>query len=112
MDVVSERGIAQFDVYLVQLDPAIGVEMRKARPCVVVSPEVMHRHVRTVIVAPLTSQPKSYPTRVPSRFAGKLGEVALDHIRAVDRIRLLKRLGSIDDATAAQLRSTLVKMFK
>ncbi|HEY7116627.1 MAG TPA: type II toxin-antitoxin system PemK/MazF family toxin [Tepidisphaeraceae bacterium] len=104
--------IHPFDVYLVQLDPAIGVEMRKARPCVIVSPEIMHRHVRTVIVAPLTSHPKQYPTRVRCRFAGRPGEVALDHVRAVDRSRLLKRLGTIDGPTAARVRVGLVNMFK
>ena len=112
MDVVSHRPIETFDVYLVQLDPALGAEMRKSRPCVVVSPELMHRHVRTVIVAPLTSQPKTYPPRVPCHFAGRPGEIALDHIRAVDRLRLLKWLGTLDAPTADKIRETLVNMFK
>ena len=110
--MVSDTGIEQFDVYLVRLDPAVGVEMRKARPCVVVSPGLMHRHVHTVIIAPLTSQPKAYPTRVSCQFEGRLGEVALDHIRAVDRLRLLKRLGAVDEPTATKIRRALVNMFR
>jgi mRNA interferase MazF len=103
--------IYRFEVYLTRLDPAVGAEMQKTRPCLVVSPDEMHRNVRTVIVAPLTSTKSGIPTRVPCRFAGRTGEVAIDHLRAVDRSRLVKRLGKFDDATAHAVAQTLVKLF-
>ncbi len=103
--------IQRFEVYLAKLDPSIGAEMQKIRPCLVISPDQMHRHVRTVILAPLTSAQTELPTRVPCNFGGKTGEVALDQVRAVDRARLLKRLGRFDGPTSAAVRKTLVKMF-
>jgi mRNA interferase MazF len=109
--MVSERAIEPYSVYLVHLEPTVGVEMNKARPCVVISPEVMHRVVRTVVIAPLTTHKREYPTRVSCRFAGRTGEVALDQLRSVDRSRLLKRLGSFDDASEARVREALVRMF-
>lgn len=109
---MSERDVESYAVYLVRLDPTVGAEMNKARPCVVVSPESMHRTVKTVIIAPLTSQPHSFPTRVACRFEGRNGQIALDQLRAVDRRRLLKRLGQFDSATAAKVREAIIKMFK
>jgi len=112
MDVVVEFApIKRFSVYLVPLDAAVGSEMRKTRPCVVISPEVSHKFLRTVIVAPLTTTARHYPSRVQCRFAGRSGEIALDQIRAIDRSRLLKRLGDLDVATGESLSRTLVKMF-
>ena len=111
--MVSQPSVQRFDVYLVRLDPSIGVEMRKTRPCVVISPEVMHRFVRTVIVAPLTSRaPSGYPTRVQTRFEGRPGEIALDQMRAIDQTRLMKRLGSLDAASAKAVTTVLVEMFE
>ncbi len=104
--------IRRFDVFLVSLDPAVGVEMGKTRPCLVVSPDSMHRHVNTVIIAPLTSAQASYPTRVPCRFGGKTGQVALDHIHAVDRSRLIKRLGRFDAHTSASVIEAILKLFE
>jgi mRNA interferase MazF len=103
--------ISRFDIYLVQLDPTTGVEMRKTRPCVVISPDQMHRHLQTVILAPLTSTRSGYPTRVACRFAGKHGEIALDHMRAVDHSRLVRRLGRLDTQTANDLLRTLRHFF-
>ena len=100
--------IERYGVYLVNLDPSIGVEMKKIRPCVVLSPEEMHRNVGTVIIAPLTTTSKGYPTRIASRFANKPGEIAFDQMRSVDRRRFLKRLGRIDDATADHVRRKLI----
>jgi len=100
--------IRRFDVYLTNLDPAVGVEMKKTRPCLVVSPDLMHRFVDTVIIAPLTSAQANYPTRVPCRFAGKTGQVALDHLHAVDRSRLVKRLGR----TSAAVLQALLRLFE
>src|SRR5215213_4608129 len=95
MDVVGKR----FGVYLVSLDPTVGSEIQKTRPCVVVSPDEMNRHIRTVIVAPMTTGGQAYPTRVACTFQGKRGQVVLDQIRTVDTTRLIRRLGAIDART-------------
>src|SRR6476660_3351821 len=93
--------VSRFEVYLINLDPTVGSEIKKTRPCLVVSPDEINHHIRTVIVAPLTSKGNSYPTRVACRFQGKEGQVVLDQIRAVDRSRLIKKLGTIHSKTAA-----------
>lgn len=103
--------IARFDVHLVTLDPTRGSEIRKTRPCLVISPDEMNRHIRTVIVAPMTSTRKDYPTRVNCTFENVEGQVALDQIRTVDKSRLAKRLGRIDDATRDDVLATLQEMF-
>src|ERR1035437_8168243 len=103
--------IRRFDVYLTRLDPVVGVEMGKTRPCLVVSPDLMHRFVNTVVIAPLTSSQANYPTRVPCRFAGKTGQVALDHIHAVDRGRLIKLLGRFDPQTSAAVVEAIQRLF-
>lgn len=104
--------VTRFEVYLVSLDPAVGHEIRKARPCLVVSPDEMNRHLGTVIVAPMTTQGKPYPSRVPCRFQGTRGLVVLDQLRTVDRLRLVKRLGRIDAKTADAVLDLLQEMFK
>jgi mRNA interferase MazF len=103
--------IHRFEVHLVSLDPAAGGEIRKTRPCLVLSPDEMNRYVRTVIVAPMTTAGPSYPTRVPCRFQGKDGQVVLDQIRTVDRARLVKKLGRLDRETSASLLDVLQEMF-
>jgi mRNA interferase MazF len=110
MEMVS-RPPKQDEVWLVTLDPAVGVEIQKTRPCLVVSPEEMNDHLRSVIVAPMTTTIRPYPTRVPLRFQGKAGQVALDQIRAVDKNRLLRKLGSVSENVANATSTTLVKMF-
>lgn len=107
MDMVVSR----FDVCLVRLDPTEGHEIRKTRPCVVVSPDELNRHLGTLIVAPLTSTGQDYPSRVPVRFHGRAGQVALDQIPSVDRRRLVKRLGRIDAFAARRTLSVLAEMF-
>ena len=107
MALVVER----FGVYLVSLDPAVGHEISKTRPCLVVSPDEMNRRLRTVMVAPMTTARHGYPTRVACRFAGKAGEVALDQIRTVDQSRLKKRLGTLDRPTARKVLDVLQEMF-
>lgn len=82
--------VNRFDVYLVALDPTLGSEIKKTRPCVVISPDEMNRHLNTVIIAPLTSTRKKYPTRVGLSFQGKKGDIVLDQIRTVDKKRLVK----------------------
>jgi mRNA interferase MazF len=104
--------IDRFQVYLVNLDPTIGSEVRKTRPCLVVSPDDMNHRIRTVIVAPMTTKGQPYPTRVPCRFQGKDGQVALDQIRTVDRSRLVKRLGRINAGTATNVLGILREMFE
>ena len=103
--------VRQYQIHLVVLDPTRGSELRKRRPCVVVSPDEMNRHIRTVIVAPMTSVTRTYPTRVPITFRRKQGQVALDQIRTVDKTRLVKRLGRVSPATAQAISGVLVEMF-
>jgi len=102
--------VRRFGVYLVALDPMRGSEMQKTRPCVVISPEEMHV-LRTVIIAPMTTKGKPYPTRVPVTFRGKSGLIALDQIRTVDRGRLVKHLGRIHPKTGARVLAVLDDMF-
>jgi mRNA interferase MazF len=103
--------VSRFEVHLVNLDPTVGSEIEKTRPCLVVSPDEINHNIRTVIVAPLTTQGKPYPTRVPCRFKGKDGQVVLDQIRTVDQSRLIKKLGKIDGKTAAAVLDVLQEMF-
>jgi len=104
--------IERFGVYLIALDPTVGFEMSKTRPCLVVSPDEMNRHLRTVIIAPLTSTRKGYPSRVGCRFQGKQGEVVLDQLRKVDRSRLVRRLGSLDPTAGRKVVNTLLEIFR
>ena len=99
------------EVWLVSLDPTLGSEIKKTRPCLVVSPDEMNEHLKTVIVAPMTTTERPYPTRVGLTFQGKAGQVALDQIRAVDRDRLIQRLGTVSPKTAQTVSSVLVEMF-
>ena len=103
--------IARFGIYLVSLDPTVGSEIRKRRPCVVVSPDEMNRHIRTVIVAPMTSKGQPYPTRVACTFQGKAGQVVLDQLRTVDKSRLINRLGALDSRTRPRVLHVLKEMF-
>ena len=103
--------VKRFDVYLVALDPAVGSEIQKTRPCLVVSPDEMNRHIATVIVAPMTTKGQPYPSRVPCQFEGKDGQVVLDQLRTVDKSRLVKHLGGIDAETQTGVLNTLAKMF-
>ncbi len=107
MGMVASR----FEVYLVRLDPTKGRELRKTRPCLIISPDEMNRHIATVIVAPMTTKGRSYPTRIPVRFQRKTGEIVLDQIPTVDKNRLIKRLGKIDEATAQKVLALLAEMF-
>lgn len=104
-------GVARFDVYLVVLDPTVGAEMRKTRPCLVISPDEMNRNIRTAIIAPMTSQGRAYPTRVACRFQNVAGQVVLDQLRAVDQSRLVKRLGRLDEAAQTAVLTTLAELF-
>jgi mRNA interferase MazF len=102
----------RFSVFRVNLDPTVGSEIRKTRPCVVVSPNEMNRNIRTVIVAPMTTAGRGYPTRVPLRFRRRDGEIALDQIRTIDKARLGRRLGKIPESVAENVSTTLVEIFR
>lgn len=103
--------IKRFDVYLVNLDPTVGSEIRKSRPCLIVSPDEMNRHIATVIAAPMTTKGRNWPTRVPCSFKGKDGQVVLDQIRTIDKKRLMQKLGRIDKPTQDEVLSILAEMF-
>ena len=103
--------IRRFDVYLIGLDPTVGSEIRKTRPCLVISPDEMNRHIATVIVAPMTTASRPYPTRVAVHFAGQDGQIVLDQIRTVDRTRLVRQLERIDAATEQQVLVALARLF-
>jgi mRNA interferase MazF len=95
----------------VSLDPTVGSEIRKTRPCVVISPNELNRMLRTVIVAPMTTSGHACPWRVPVTFAGKAGRIALDQVRSEDRDRVVRRLGTLDAATAGRVLDALAEMF-
>lgn len=101
----------RFEVYLVNLDPTVGSEIKKKRPCLVISPDEMNAHIATVIVAPMTTQGRAYPTRVLCKFQGKDGQIVLDQIRTVDKARLAKKLGTIGAATQKATLAVLAEMF-
>jgi len=99
------------EVHLVRLDPTLGSEIQKARPCVVVSPDELNAHLRTVIVAPMTTAGRAYPWRIRCRFQKRSGYVVLDQLRTVDRERLVKRLGVLEASTVAAVLAGLQEMF-
>lgn len=99
------------EVWLVALDPSRGSEIRKTRPCLVVSPDEMNRHLMTTIVAPMTTTERPFPTRVSVNFQGKKGQVALDQLRTVDRQRLVRKLGTVSAKTANSVSAVLTEMF-
>ena len=101
----------RFDVWLVNLDPTIGSEIKKTRPCLIVSPDEMNRHINTVIVTPMTTKGRPYPTRVACRFQGKTGQIVLDQLRTVDKARLVRQLGSIGAKTQQATLAVLAEMF-
>lgn len=103
--------VERFDVYLINLDPTVGSEIRKTRPCLIISPNEMNRHIATVIVAPMTTKGPDYPTRVACRFQGKDGQVVLDQVRTVDKARLVSRLGRINKSTQKAVLATLAELF-
>jgi mRNA interferase MazF len=103
--------VKRFEVYLINLDPTVGSEIQKTRPCLVISPDEMNRFIRTVIVAPMTTKGTSYPTRVSCKFQGKQGQVVLDQIRTVDKTRLVRRLGKVNKQTQSEVLSVLNEMF-
>lgn len=103
--------VERFDIFLVNLDPTIGSEIKKTRPCVIISPDEMNRWIRTVIIAPMTTKGRPYPTRVACQFQGKEGQIVLDQIRTVDKTRLVRKLGRLKDSEQSQVFMVLAEMF-
>lgn len=103
--------VNRFEVYLINLDPTVGSEIEKTRPCLVISPDEMNHYIKTVIVAPMTTKGRSYPTRVKCQFKGREGQIALDQIRTVDNNRLIRKLGRIEKRTADEVLTILNEMF-
>jgi mRNA interferase MazF len=103
--------IGRFEIFQVNLDPTIGSEIKKSRPCIVISPDEMNRHIATVIIAPLTSKGKDYPSRVPCTFKGRKGQIVLDQIRTVDKARLIRKMGTADHKTQDKVLAILSEMF-
>jgi mRNA interferase MazF len=103
--------VKRFEVYLVNLDPTIGSEIQKTRPCLVISPDEMNNHIATIIVAPMTTKGRDYPSRVNCQFEGKAGQIVLDQIRTVDKSRLVKKLGKINATTQDEVLAVLLEMF-
>lgn len=107
MELVAKR----FEVYLINLDPTIGSEIKKTRPCLIISPDEMNAHIATVLVAPMNTKGLAYPTRVSCKFQGKDGQIVLDQIRTVDKTRLVKKLGTISATTQKAALAVLTEMF-
>lgn len=103
--------VKRFDVFLINLDPTIGSEIQKTRPCVVISPDEMNRYIATIIAAPMTTKGKIYPTRVECQFQGKKGKIVLDQIRTIDKTRLVKKLGQVNQDEQSRVLDVLAKMF-
>jgi len=103
--------VNRFDVYLTNLDPTVGSEIEKTRPCLIISPDEMNAHIHTVIVAPMSTAGKDYPTRVTCHFKKKKGQIILDQIRTIDKTRLIKKLGALDAETQLKVISVLQRLF-
>lgn len=106
-----ELVVKRFEVYLVNLNPVVGSEIKKTRPCLIISPDEMNAHIATVLVAPMTTKGRPYPTRVPCHFQGKHGQVVIDQIRTVDKSRLVRCLGEIDKSVSESVLTVLGEMF-
>jgi len=109
--MVSRRSIRRGEIWFVKLDPTVGSEIRKTRPCVIVSPTEIHDYLRTAIIAPLTSKGFSAPYRIPVRHGGRNGIILLDQIRAIDKSRLTKRVGALAPTTLSTVLSVLTELF-
>jgi mRNA interferase MazF len=103
--------VNRFDVYLINLDPTVGSEIQKTRPCLIISPDEMNKHIRAVIVAPMTTAGKDYPTWIQCKFKRKKGQIVLDQIRTIDKTRLIKKLGTIDPNSQIEVIAVLQRLF-
>lgn len=105
------ESVKQYDIILVNLDPTIGSEIKKTRPCVILSPDEMNRNLQTIVIAPMTTTSKSYPTRVPVFHNHTQGWVVLDQIRTIDRTRMVKSLGNLTPSEIKKVKSLLKEIF-
>jgi mRNA interferase MazF len=103
--------VKRFEVYLITLDPTVGDEIQKTRPCLIISPNEMNRYISTVMIAPMTTKGRVYPSRVTCRFQEKEGQVVLDQIRTVDKTRLIRRLGQLEARVQRSVLAVLAEMF-
>lgn len=103
--------VQRFDVFLVNLDPTVGAEIQKTRPCLIISPDEMNRNIATVIIAPLTTKGRAYPTRVACEFQNKQGQIVLDQMRTIDKSRLVRKLGHLDEETKGKVLGALIVLF-
>jgi mRNA interferase MazF len=103
--------VNQYDIFLVNLDPTIGGEIKKTRPCVVISPDEMNKYLKTVVIAPMTTSSKNYPTRVEVKHDNKMGWVVLDQIRTIDKQRLIRRLGRLSKPEAKEVKGVIKETF-
>ena len=103
--------IKRFDVFLISLNPTVGHEIQKTRPCLIISPNEMNDYIKTVIVAPMSSKGRNYPTRIPCTFQGRKGQIILDQIRTVDKTRMVKKLGIISIPVQKKVFIILQEMF-
>jgi mRNA interferase MazF len=100
----------QYSICLVNLEPTIGHEIKKTRPCVIISPDEMNRHISTIIIAPMTTKSHVYPTRIPLTFKGKRGWIVMDQIRTVDKRRVIKKIGKISSNKIAEIKNIINEM--
>jgi mRNA interferase MazF len=104
-------GVKRFDVYLVALDPTVGAEIQKTRPCLIISPDEMNDHIQTTMIAPMTTRIRADPSRVAVRFDDKEAQIVLDQIRTVDKRQLITKRGRIEPAVQARVLAVLAEMF-
>ncbi len=109
--MVKEKSMRRYDVFLVNLDPTVGHEIKKSRPCIIISPDEMIL-LKTVLISPMTTKIRNFPFRVNINFKGKKGQAALDQIRCIDKTRLIKKLGVIDSIEQEEISEKLVMIFK
>ena len=109
--MINSLDFSRFDVFLVNLDPTIGYEIKKTRPALIISPDEINRHISTVIIAPMTTRSKDYPTRIPCNFHDVQGWIVIDQLRTVDKTRLIKKLGVIDEPVQQEVLDSLSALF-
>lgn len=102
--------INQYDIFLINLDPTVGSEIKKSRPCVIISPDEMNKYINTVIIAPMTTTSKPYPSRIVVNFKKKTGFIVIDQIRTVDKMRLIKKLGTLDKKSIRKVKDIIKEM--
>jgi len=103
--------IRRFEVYLINLDPTIGKKIKKTRPCLIISPDDMNKYISTLIIAPMTTKGRNYPTRIACQFEGKDGQIVLDQIRTIDKVRIIRKLGKINTSIQKEVLTTLIELF-